>query len=348
MNLQENAGINPIVSKYPWLVKYFPLNRPQKEALKSIAFSSVPYFFRNTNSYKKWITARIFSDERSTIFTIKFWKKILTKTYHIPIKSSGITQVLSHHELHLAIAIHAFYPNIFTSLISMIEKEVESTNIKLYITVPQDKYQEILEIIKNSVFSYHIIVVENRGRDVLPFLEILPQMITDGNDIILKIHTKNSNHLRRKENWRLDLYNKLIGEGSIKKYLEIFSYHPHIGLIGPSDHILPLELYYGANAQRIISICKLLKIPAKNLKGVHFVAGSMFYVRTEILQHLIGYNLEDIIFEDEQNQNDGTSAHAFERIFGILLNQSGYALADSDFNPKNPYVKITKSHWFTL
>jgi lipopolysaccharide biosynthesis protein len=336
------------VSKYPWLVKYLPLNRPQKEAIKNIAFSSVPWFFRNTNSYKKWKTARIFSDETSTIFRLRFWRKTLTKTYQIPIKSSGFTPNLSKEELRLAIAIHAFYPEIFASVLSMIEKDSGSSKIKLYITVPQDKYQEVLEITKNSNITYKIVITENRGRDVLPFLRIIPEILADGNDIILKIHTKNSNHLRRKENWRVDLYEKLIGEGSIKKYLEIFANHPHIGLIGPSDHILPLELYYGANAQRIINICEMLEIPLNNLKQVHFVAGSMFYIRKEILILLNKLNLEEIVFEEEQKQNDGTSAHAFERIFGILMNHSGYALADSDFNPKDQHVKITKSHWFTL
>lgn len=348
MSNKDSIKISQIVSKYPWLVKYLPLNRPQKEAIKNIAFTTIPHIFRNTNTYIKWKTARVFSDEASTIFRLRFWRKILSKTYHIPIKSSSFTSKLPQEEFRLAIAIHAFYPEIFASVLSMIEKDFVSSKITLYITVPQDKYQEIHDIIKNTNIVYKILITENRGRDVLPFLRIISDIIADGNDLILKIHTKNSNHLRRKENWRVDLYDKLIGDGAIKKYLKIFINNPHIGMIGPSDHILPLELYYGANAQNIINLCNLLRIPLNNLKQIHFVAGSMFYVRKEVLLPLSNLNLDEIEFDEEQSQNDGTAAHAFERIFGVLINQSGYALADSDFSTDNQYIKITKSHWFTL
>ena len=55
-----------------------------------------------------------------------------------------------------------------------------------------------------------------------------------------------------------------------------------------------------------------------------FPLGSMFWFRPKALELIIQKNIWITHFENEENQIDGTLAHAFERLFGIIPLRAGF------------------------
>ncbi len=119
-------------------------------------------------------------------------------------------------------------------------------------------------------------------------------------------------------------------------------------MVGPSTHILPMHLYYGANALTVMHLAQEMGIPSPKLRGLNFVAGSMFIARTSALKPLLVLNLTPDLFEPENNQTDGTMAHAVERAFSIGLIKSGLQLADSAYDPNKPALQVSRAHYFTI
>jgi lipopolysaccharide biosynthesis protein len=247
----------------------------------------------------------------------------------------------------LAIAIHAFYTDIFAEILCKLEKSGYN-KIALYVTTTTSQFKIIEGLLNKSSYPFILKEVENHGRDILPFLKMLPQIFADGNELILKIHTKKSNHLNRKDLWRNDLFNKLIGVGAINKAINIFEKNNAIGIIGPANHVLPMYYYYGGNALRVIGLGKKMGVDDCYLNNLNFVAGSMFYARKEALLPILNLGLNDSDFEIENLQTDGTMAHAVERAFAVALLAANLQLSDTDYNSSNPVLTVSTNHHFTI
>lgn len=324
-----------------------PFNHLAKERLKNVIFTCLPFFFKKNKAFNNWKHAQIFKDKTFSFWTFLFWKRFLSKSYFLNISDKECNLPLIKSYSSLAIAIHAYYPDLFQEILYRIEN-VDNKKIKLYITTPINSSKIIERILKKSSLSFKILEVENRGRDILPFLKLLPVIFEDGYELVLKIHTKKANHLDRKENWQHDLFNKLIGEGAIKKTINIFENNPSIGIVGPVKHILPMHYYYGSNALNVIDLCQKMNIEISRLSNLNFVAGSMFYATKEALMPIVKLGLNEENFEIENGQIDGTLAHAIERVFSAALLTNNLQLADTEYNKNNPVLLISKTHYFTI
>lgn len=335
----------PIILNFEKVWRILPFNRPKKEKLKYLLFSSFPFLFNRLAVFQNWKNAQIFKDKSLSFWSLKFWKMSFSKSYLINIHAEKGIKKASNPKL--AVAVHAFYPDIFHEILQMLEQS-KYDKISLYITAPSDVSKTIEGMVKQSTLPFQLMEVENRGRDILPFLKILPQIFADGNELILKIHTKKSNHLNRKDLWRNDLFNKLIGVGAINKAITIFEKNNAIGIIGPANHILPIYYYYGANALTVIDLSKKMGVDDRYLNNLNFVAGSMFYARKEALLPILNLGLNDSDFEIENLQTDGTMAHAVERAFAVSLLAAGLQLSDTNYNNINPALTVSKDHYFTI
>jgi len=327
--------------------RFFPINRPKKESLKSLLFSNFPYFFKHWAIYQNWNNARIFNNHKFYFWQSNSWQRKFSSNYTIPIKSEKERNSILPAQTNLAVVIHAFYPEIFDEIIRKLVL-AGIHELTLYVTTPRHVFDLINNALRNSPFKHTIIQVENHGRDILPFLQILPEVIDNGHELILKLHTKSSNHLHRKDHWRNDLLEKLIGNGKMTEIIDVFRENSTIGMVGPFGNILPMRLYYGANGERVHRYGKILGATDNQLADLNFVAGSMFYTRTSAVIPLLNLKLADEDFEVEAGQTDGTMAHVVERLFSVSALLSGLQLADTRFNPSEPKVTVSKNHRFTL
>lgn len=222
--------------------------------------------------------------------------------------------------------IHAWHLDAFNEILDALAKT--NLNWRLVVTTTADKRHVVSETLKNSGFLYEIHALDNRGRDILPFLRTAKLLSDEGVEIVLKLHTKRSAHRNDGDEWRRDLISKLTKADRVARTLEAFQNKPALGVVVPEGHIQPLGYYWGANIENVRYLSGLLGIAWPNPERDHFASGSMFWVRLKAIQPLFDSILIDSDFESEAGQVDGTIAHAIERLFGVCAIQQGYEMTD--------------------
>lgn len=194
---------------------------------------------------------------------------------------------------------------------------------KIIATTAPHLRQAVEHKIESTGLVADTIVVDNRGRDILPFLHAANRLLDRNAGVIVKLHTKRSTHRNDGDLWRTELLQRLLGDGRAEKISRAFDEQPDLGIVGPDGHLLPIAPFLGANAEGVSST--LARIGVKQAaKDGRFVSGSMFWARLESLRLLLDAPFFDSDFEDEAGQVDGTLAHAIERVFGTCAIDSGF------------------------
>lgn len=253
----------------------------------------------------------------------------------------------------LAIIIHAFYTDVFQGMLEVLSPIKQLAGVKLFVTTNQEQEDRVSKMLKSFNLPYRLEVVGNHGRDALPFLKIMPAVMSEGYDIFLKLHTKKSTHRKDGEEWKEEIYQKLLQSGQVKKILYLLESQPDIGIIGPEGHIISMACYWGANKEKVLHLANRLGIPEGILINQAFIAGAMFYARVSATLPLLNLALSDEDFEPEEGQVDGTMAHALERAFTIsalsvnmkLLDSSCASKLQTFLRQKIRYRYAVKSHY---
>lgn len=233
-----------------------------------------------------------------------------------------------------AIVIHAYYMDVFDRLLALIEDL--PTDVKLFVTCNAENDSYVRSQLSGMHHQYSLRMVENRGRDILPFLEIYPQIMDEGFEYILKVHTKKSPHRKDGELWREDMFAKLLGNRSLSAMREAFAEFGQLGIVGPSGHFVGWEKNFHHNRAVIERIADRLGLKRGDVLNLRFFAGTMFMARASALEPLLHLSFAREQFEDEQGQHDGTLAHGLERAFSLSVLASGkeFGLIDERGNIK--------------
>lgn len=233
----------------------------------------------------------------------------------------------------LAVVVHVFYVDIFEELLAHILQM--GVAMKIYITTLLVHEEHLKEMLENLGVDFEIRAFKNHGRDVLPFLKILPQVIMCGHEAILKLHTKKSTLRHDGEAWRRDIYEKLISRDSVKRIMPLLDSGSGVGMVGPEGHIIPMREHWGRNRSRVIHFSHIMGLSTSDLYSSSFIAGTMFYARASVFKPLLDLGLEDDNFEPELGQTDGTMAHVVERLFSLCTIIVGENIVDSNCEEAN-------------
>lgn len=183
-----------------------------------------------------------------------------------------------------------------------------------------------------------IIVTENRGRDVRPFLQLLETGRLDRYRYVCKIHGKKSNDGGRISYlgalWRRrSLFDLLAGPGIAESIVRAFEADASVGIIGPRAFRLPnpnvpLEPSWGKTRPKVLELAARMGVAPQQF-GLDFYGGTMFWARPEALRPLRELALASA-FPEEQGLLDGGLEHAVERLFSTAALVAGFKLADTD------------------
>lgn len=216
------------------------------------------------------------------------------------------------------IVIHAFYPEILQAILDYIVKLKEP--IHLYVTCPEGKEKSIQTLLEQSNLSFSLFRVDNRGRDVLPFLKVLPYLQRDGIKVLLKLHTKKSTHLQIGNQWAAELFEDLLASENFTKAVEQLNDPQNYPLIGSQGYRLPIAAQMSeSNLKHLTDLAGLAQIDVASILQTEFFAGTMFFARIDALIPIQKLGLGNDDFEVEQGQLDGTLAHALERFICALI-----------------------------
>ena len=227
----------------------------------------------------------------------------------------------------VAVIVHSFYDDIWREISDHLA--TWTVPFRLYVSLPEDRYEAASRSIRRDYPTAVTIPAPNRGRDIAAFLALAKKADDDGIEIICKVHTKRSAHRSNGEEWRHDLFAKVLGTGGYPQLIiSALRDNPAIGLIIPQGHAISGRHFWGANEQRVLDLAEKIGYQ-RPLGNFAFPAGSMFWMRTDALRPILDLGLSFSDFEEEAGQYDGTLAHAVERLLPIAARIRGYRTVDT-------------------
>ena len=302
--------------------------------------------------YKKWLTKAfeyiLKSDQTENIVFINAWNEWAEGTYLEPDKKFGYSYLNA-----TANVIRKFYKKE-----SLISSEVEQSNdefvknsdtalvlflyyddlfenfyqyfqhlrhIDLFISLPEHISLDTILKIRRKLPRAYLQICENKGRDILPFIDSLKIINKKEYKIVGKVHSKKTTYRDDGTEIRERLIKSLLSKNSVQKILHILESKDQIGMVAPAGSVLSLsEPDYVVN--NIECLNRLLKrIQNRNIAlDFLFISGSMFWAKTDALSAIADMELSADDFEEELGQTDGTMAHAIERLFLYSAGLKGY------------------------
>lgn len=226
-----------------------------------------------------------------------------------------------------AVVVHAFYLDVFDEILRYAQR-LHQRHV-LFVTTPASNEVHVRRRLEQSGREFVLRIVDNRGRDILPFLTVLPEIRRLGFNYLIKAHTKRSPHRVDGDAWRQQLYGALLSHDGVERALRLMYEDAEIGLLGPPEHFVPMATYYGSNRDRILELAAKLGLDEEAVVETGFFAGTMFAARTDAFVPLLSLNLQPDDFEEEEGQVDGTLAHAVERIISVSSHAAGLRPADA-------------------
>jgi len=325
-------------------------NSPRKKG-KSIIYEnySPEQFFMINKKIIEW-TREKYNENNRFIF-INAWNEWGEGTYLEPDKRYGYASINSlskalfnkpYNELNInstnlnltssivAIQVHLYY-------IDLISEIVNKTNnipfsFDLFISTNSlTKKNNINEYILNNskASKVEIIILENKGRDVMPFLNQMKNKMKKYK-YICHIHTKKSIYINIGKKWRNYLFNNLLGSKNI--ILEIFNdfeSNAKLGFIFP-ENFYQVLLFFGEKLNKLNKVYmkyilnqlfnkNKLKIGGK----IEFPMGNMFWAKVNAIFQIFNEDFQNKM-PKELGQNDGTIMHGVERIWLYIIKLNGY------------------------
>jgi Rhamnan synthesis protein F len=242
------------------------------------------------------------------------------------------TEPLSRTNAKAAIVLHLYYHDLWAEISAVLK----SLPLAFDLIVTTVAHREaLIEEIRADFPRATIRVVENRGRDVRPFLLLLEEGALDCYDSVCKIHGKKSLHgLRRNpygEVWRRRLFFDLLcADRAMAHAVERFERNPSLGLLGPEVFRVAgpeIAHFFWKENRELVSqlLSRLGRAPEQILPD--FFAGTMFWVRPKALAPLRALRLSEE-FEADEGKKNGTLEHAVERTLSNVVKLAGYDIEE--------------------
>ncbi len=254
---------------------------------------------------------------------------------------------LIHDRDDIAVHLHIYYEGMSDEIIEYLRQ----IPFKFHLYITTDKRKK-LTALKNKFLnlknlkSSKFLLTPNKGRDIAPMIVSLGKDLIE-HHIVLHIHTKKSPHNIKLRGWRRYLLSSLIGNPfRIKSILNEFHKDKNLGILFPVP-FNPIREYMHVGSN-FLNMKNLLKREGKNKKintvsMDYFPASSMFWFRGKAIKSLIDMNLSYADFEEEMGQDDGTLAHAIERLFVSFAESSfltSKAYSTYEFDPDSSISNI--------
>lgn len=236
------------------------------------------------------------------------------------------------HSSKIAIQAHIF----FVDLLNEIIRKTNNIPVKfdLFITTTSlNKSKIINDYTKaySKANKYEIKIVENKGRDVIPFINQMRNSIKKYK-YICHIHSKASKYNPKLGlYWRQYLYNNLLGNKEIiAEIITKFENNEKLGFIYPENYykialLLNVKKSIELNKIQMNFILKKIFHNKRYKIGqfLDFPAGNMFWAKVKAIYQIFYLDISDKV-PREKGQLDITIMHGIERIWLFLVKLNGY------------------------
>ncbi|MER8848740.1 MULTISPECIES: glycoside hydrolase family 99-like domain-containing protein [Mesorhizobium] len=294
------------------------------------------------NAWNEWAEgAYLEPDNRDELAYLRAVRNSVFQGHRLEHLSDSVVNSLPALKLfpRIALVVHAYYPELLPEILNIASEN--PFPIKVFVTTVKEREEQVRECLEQYSIPFFLQVVENRGRDILPFFKVLPEVLREEIPYIAKVHTKRSLHRSDGDFWRQDMVRKVLSYEALARSLERFETDPSLGMIGPAGHFVSMTTYLGSNHSRLVWLAERLGLAEGRVLDEGFFAGTMFVVRTSSIAQLLPFVTDDL-FDEEAGQVDGTFAHVLERGFALSVYSLGMKLEESyvdkdfDFRSEGP------------
>lgn len=227
--------------------------------------------------------------------------------------------------LKVAVVAHIFYEDLWPQ----ISMRLRAIPVPFDLIVTVSPGSELADAVHADWPAADVIEMPNSGRDIGPFLRVLPLLLDRRYDVVCKVHTKRG--ATEPDTWRHMLLEGVLGSaGQVRQILGWFKHDPDLATVGPNALYLDGPRFVGPNAKALEDLFATVEGPGVAMPGHWgFFAGSMFWIRPELLRGLVDADLLHLI-EDDNRSHDGQIAHAIERMFGLIAARNGRRIGLTD------------------
>jgi lipopolysaccharide biosynthesis protein len=251
--------------------------------------------------------------------------------HQAPRLSYGVPVTPSKTGAQIAVLVHIYYEETWVDIAQALSSLEEPFD--LIVTTTPDKETTVSALVVADFSDVEVYVVENKGRDIRPFLAVLPLLIERKYQAVLKLHSKKSLHRGDGDLWRKTLIAQLLPKGpELGQLIGGLTQYPSMGLVAPDGNVLNIQRYIGSNQPWVERLVNELGESPQWLQRAKpwFAAGTMFWFKPQSIQSLLHCpSIQQDEFEIEGGQIDGTLAHAIERMLGCATLIDGYHLIDT-------------------
>lgn len=227
-----------------------------------------------------------------------------------------------------AVVVHVYYPEMWPEFESLLKSVPIEFDLYVTLTYRGDATDETEALVRQGFPDAVVVQMENRGRDILPFVSLVNAGLLSPYKAVCKIHTKKSPHRMDGDIWRRHLVEGLLSPDSIQDRLARFVADDNAAIwVADGQHYNDVK-WWGSNFEVTRQILRRIEI---TLDRAHcgFPAGSMYWLKPEMIAMIKALQLNTDSFDTELGQVDGTVAHGFERAMGPLCQAFGQTIVQT-------------------
>lgn len=260
----------------------------------------------------------------------------------------------------ILVHLHIFYKSLWTLMAQQI-KNIHPHPFDLFVTLVEDD-ESLKARILAEFPQAHIILTENRGYDVRPFLSILHQVNLEDYSYVVKLHTKgdtdiisiNSELALSGTSWRNKSLNFINSPQRFNQCIQTMQRKKNIGMhvdrflilrCGlPEDfsstppHLRPVDLNANLKLKAFVEEHHLQNIYA------YFAAGTMFIAKAPLLNKLKLVEIGDSDLFESHFVKEGQYAHMIERLIGYCIYLENHIIDDILQEKIKPRILATKPY----
>lgn len=222
---------------------------------------------------------------------------------------------------------------------------VEWDFIVTYSTYSQE-IEDKLRAFKRDVVMFK---VENIGYDVWPFIQVLKTIDFSKYDYILKLHTKGKSEIKlnglslKGWGWRDMLVDSILKSKSrFAASLNILEQDSNVGMVCSYELYKDLNNMMQRDVELLDGESKRISL---TINDAHFCAGTMFLARLSVFEAIKEIDFTSELWGTESKSHVScTLAHTYERIFGIMVIESGYRFERMMSSPLSSGLVYYKSN----
>jgi len=241
-------------------------------------------------------------------------------------KGKYLEQLDSKEQPLIALQIHAFFMDVMGEIVDILNSIPYPFDC--YISTDTEEKKDTIKELLTKECQIHYLqvdVMDNRGRDVGPFLQQMEHVI-DNYRYIAHLHTKKSKHVDFGDDWRHFLFKNLFGgRDIISAILEKFEQDKKLGMVIPAVYPIVRECLAWDNTKTDVQeLLKNMGLRAELGDIPICPVGDFFWARCDAVKLLFEQGFKQSDFQEEAGQLNYTLAHVIERIWCYMVEAQGY------------------------